>query len=142
MPLRLRNPLHGPLKPGPLAKRITDFILTFVALVFLAANKRLFEHMLARYAGVRDARRLPNAPRRLARILCLACTAFLFLALICLFASSWNVLFALALAVGCYVGAARTLSNAVWGAPAAFGGHGYLTGVLRRTWRVIRHGAP
>jgi hypothetical protein len=142
MPLRLRNPLRGPLKPGPLAKRITDFILTFVALVFLATNKRLFEHMLARYAGVRDARRLPNAPRRLARVLCIACTAFLLLAVFFLLASSWSVLWVLAAAIGSYLWAARVLSQAMWGAPAAFGGRGYLTGVLRRTWRVIRHGAP
>lgn len=142
MPLRLRNPLRGPWKPMPLAKRVTDFILTLVAMVFLATNRRVFTYLAMRYAGLRDVRRLPNAPRRLALGSCTLGTACLYIGVVLFFASDWNALLAFVGAFGCYVLTARTLSRAGWQGGRVFTGHGYLAGVARRAWRVIRYGAP
>ena len=142
MPLRLRNPLPGSLEPGPLSKRITDFLLTLAALIFLGTNRRIFERLLRRYAGLRDARRLPDAPRRLIRILAAACTGFLYLGIIFALASSWDAVWSLLAALVCYAWAASILSRGAWDLAGAFRGEGHILGVLRRVWRVIRDGAP
>jgi len=141
---RLRNPLRGSWHPLALSKRITNFLLLGGVMLFVGTNRRIFNRIVGRQTGLRDPRTLPNTPRRTAFSLCFLGTLFLFLSVVFLFASSWSVMWAAAAALTCYLLAGLVLSRILWGLPVAFRGrgHGRLAEILRRTWQVIRHGAP
>jgi len=139
---RLRNPLHGSWHPWSLAKRITDFLLTLIAIIFISLNKRIFSRLVAHYTGLRDPRALAAWSRRIALAFCAAGTLLLFIAFIFLLASRWDTLLFIAAAIACYLLAGAALTRVMWGLPAAFRRNGRLAGALRRTWEVIRHGAP
>jgi len=142
VPPRLRNPLRGSWHPQAVARRLTDFLLLGLLTLFVGTNRRIFRRIVTRQTGLADPRALPTAHRRLAFGICGAGTIFLFLAIIYLFASSWNTVWAGTAAAFCYFATTRVLQAAMWGWPVALAGHTRFAGMLRRLREVIRHGAP
>ena len=139
MNLRLRNPLRGSMDPWPLTTRLTKFIFTAAALVFLNIHQRIFERVVRHNSGFTDPQALPKAPRRIASWLCVAATAFLFLAVGYIFADRSDALWAISLAVICYWLSGWWLRRTIWGLNTAFRPPTRLSQVLRRLMEVIHH---
>jgi len=126
-----------------LARRLTDFLLTLLAIIFIAVNRRVFAWFVRRYTGLRETRMLPDIPRRIAFALYCSGTFFLFLTVCYIVTSEQaSALWPGAAAAIFYVLTGLVLSWVARGLPALFRGHGRLAEMLRRTWQVIRHGPP
>ena len=143
MNLRLTNPLRGSKEPWPLAMRITRFLWTASALLFMHIHTRTLERIVRNNTGFTDPQALPERPRRIASRLCMASTGFLFLSIVFAIAKRYDAIWALALAILLCALTGRLLRRTVWGLPNAFRERrGRHTEVLRRLVRVIRHGPP
>ena len=143
MPFGLGNPLRGSWKPGPLARRLTDFLLSLVAIIFIAMSRRIFAWFVRRNTGLRETRMVPDSPRRIAFALYCSGTLFLFLTICYMVTSEQSsALWAGAASTVCYVLTGLVLRRVALGLPVVFGGHGRLAEIFRRTWEVIRNGLP
>ena len=143
MNLRLRNPLRGSKEPWPLAMRIARFLGTAVVLLFVHIHTETLKRIVRRNSGFTDPQALPERPRRIASRLCMASTAFLFLAIIFAVGKRWDAIWAVTLAAGLLTLAGRFLRRTVWGLPNAFRERPRrCTETLRRLGEVIRHGPP
>ena len=143
MNLKLRNPLQGSMDPWPLATRLSKFVATVGALLFLHIYTRTFESVVRHNTGFTDPLALPERPRRIASRLCMASTGFLFLAIGFAFEKRYDTIWALVVAVSLCALCGWFLRRTAWGLANAFRlPVGRFEEAVRRFLRVIWHGHP
>jgi hypothetical protein len=143
MKLKLSNPLRGSLDPIPVTKRVWKFALTAIAMLFLNIYSKTFSSVVKHSTGYTDPQALPERPRKIASRLCMASTAFLFLAIGLMFAKSYHAIWAAVLAMFLCAQSGRVLRQNAWGLQNAFyERRRHMAEAMRRLVTVIRHGPP
>jgi hypothetical protein len=143
MKLKLSNPLRGSMDPIPVTKRVWKFVLTAIAMVFMNIHSQTFSKLVRRNTGYTDPQALPEQPRKIASRLCMASTAFLFLAIGFAFARSYHAIWLVLLAMFLCAQSGRVLRQNAWGLQNAFHEQRrHMAEALRRLGQVIRHGPP
>jgi len=141
--LKLRNPFQGSREPWPLATRLARFLLTAIAAAFVNIASRTLESTVRRTTGLPDSQALPERARKIAQVLCYLATGLLFLGIWNFLSQGGHGLVLIALALLTWTLAGWYLGRTVWGLPNAFPeAGGEFREVLRRLFRVIRHGPP
>ena len=143
MKLKLRNPIPGSLDPMPVTKRVWKFVLTAGAMLFMNIHSQTFSKLVQRNTGYTDPQALPEGTRKLASRLCMASTAFLFLAIGFAFARSYHAIWLILLAMFLCAQSGRVLRQNAWGLQNAFfERRRHMAEAMRRIVQVIRHGPP
>jgi len=143
MNLKLRNPLQGSMDPIPLTRRLWRFVLTAAAMLFMRIYSQTFNSVVKHSTGYTDPQALPEGPRKLASRLCMASTAFLFLAIGLAITKSYHAIWAILVAMLLCGLSGRVLRRTAWGLANAFHRpRDRFEEALRRLFRVIRHGRP
>jgi hypothetical protein len=143
MKLKLRNPIPGSLDPIPVTKRVWKFVLTGTAMLFMHIYSQTFNSVVKHNTGYADPQALPERPRKTASRLCMASTAFLFLAIGLAFAKSYHAIWSILLAVFLCAQSGRVLRQNAWGLQNAFyERRRHMAEAMRRLVQVIRHGRP
>ena len=143
MKLKLRNPIPGSLDPIPVTKRVWKFVLTAAGMLFMHIYSQTFNSVVKRNTGYSDPQALPERPRKIASRLCMASTAFLFLAIGLAFAKSYHAIWSISLAVFLCAQSGRVLRQNAWGLQNAFyERRRHMAEAMRRLVQVIRHGRP
>ena len=143
MKSKLRNPLRGSMDPIQLTIRLWRFVLTAATMLFMHVHSKTFASVVRHSTGYTDPQALPERPRKLASRLCMASTAFLFLAIGYAISKSYHAIWAIVVAMLLCALSGRVLRQNAWGLQNAFHQQRRrMAETIRRLGQVIRHGPP